>query len=404
MKLHRRILCLVFVVLSLTLPVTAFSQALFVEPGRFLISNSCTAYTSFRNETGAVELEVNKVYTAYGENKNPGASHVYLDVNGQRKWASLNCGGYDGPKPPFVGNGSDDSHGTDCLPFFDNEDNPVDVGFGGNVDITPPAPQIDSFGAAVNQMCGAPGKQTSREEFKQLLNSHPQVLADLMTFTGGKVYANRAATQDRDVYLEDLSEAWYAVQAFDHIFCGEPESASSLGGLHYFGRYEQLQDKGEACRLPNYSKNEVVPGTIYSMGATMAMAGGGWASGNIKGYGLTLSAEDILMGATRAFAENPTSSTSSTGCILDLQDTTDADVHYDIVFVRRAAGIRTFYPDATPDFNTNDACSAPIVLDEVDSGCEDEAEVPGVLRAGKYRFKVLSVEPDGFTLQVKECN
>ncbi|MGA7981444.1 MAG: hypothetical protein WCA32_14650, partial [Chromatiaceae bacterium] len=59
-----------------------------------------------------------------------------------------------------------------------------------------------------------------------------------------------------------------------------------------------------------------------------------------------LSAEDILKVATRALAENPTSSASSTGCLLRVSDD---DSDFPAIFVRRKSGIRSFYPDATPD-------------------------------------------------------
>jgi hypothetical protein len=143
------------------------------------------------------------------------------------------------------------------LKFFDDDSNTVRVGTGGTVDITASAPPIDAFGAAVNEVCGNPGKTTDRIEFVMLMKSHPAVLADLMAFTGGKVFAHKSATSDPDTYLQDVATAWYAIHAFDHIFCGETEGLDKIGGLHYYGRYKQLQDSGEACRLPNYSSNEV---------------------------------------------------------------------------------------------------------------------------------------------------
>ena len=94
------------------------------------------------------------------------------------------------------------------------------------------------------------------------------------------------------------------------------------------------------------------------MGAKIKV-NGGEASSRIKGYGLTLSAADILKVATKAFAENPTASTESKGCLLPLED---EGKQFTTVFVRRAGGIRTFYPDATPDPKKNRDCKAEIVL------------------------------------------
>jgi hypothetical protein len=97
------------------------------------------------------------------------------------------------------------------------------------------------------------------------------------------------------------------------------------------------------------------------MGVRMKV-GSGLAESPVKGYGLTLSAEDILKVATRALAENPTSSASSTGCLLLVSDD---DYDFPAIFVRRKNGIRTFYPDATPDPRRNDSCRHPIVLPAV---------------------------------------
>jgi len=170
----------------------------------------------------------------------------------------------------------------------------------------------------------------------------------------------RGATRD---YLEDLTDAWFAIAAFDHIFCGEPAAnGGKIGGLHFHGRYLDLQKEGSACRMSNYAQNEVVPGVIYTMGVMMKNASGTFVRDARKGYGLTTSAEDIFKIVTRAFAENPTTSSESTGCLLPV---TDDGQRFTAVFVRRAAGIRTFYPDATPNARgttQNPPCAAEITI------------------------------------------
>jgi hypothetical protein len=237
-------------------------------------------------------------------------------------------------------------------------------------------------------------------------------MSDLLKYTGGKVFSNRPAQQNTDAFLDDLVEAWYAISAFDHIFCGEPKSSNSIGGLHYHGRYQQLQASGAACRLDNFNHNEVIPGSIYTMGVRMKQANDDWAKFDTKGYALTLSAADLLKVITRAFAENPTSSDSSTGCTLDV---IDADTNYETVFVRRAKGIRTFFPDATPDLNRNPLCSSTIDLGTpvVTTGPVAESDQPincdraesntQTLIAGKFKISVISVDENGFNLRVNEC-
>ena len=92
------------------------------------------------------------------------------------------------------------------------------------------------------------------------------------------------------------------------------------------------------------------------MGVTLKTADGNLARHATKGYGLTLSASDMLKVVTRAFAENPSSGKDSTACLLPI---TDDGKSFTTVFVRRAAGIRTFYPDATPAHD-DPACQAAI--------------------------------------------
>ncbi len=344
-------ICLLLVALG------TVAETRFANPRPFVVDKSCEAYTSLKKKTDAESLIVGNSYQGVAENKAAGATHVLLHLDSGNKWVALACGHYTdnglaggeiaAAPPP-----------AQCLPFFDDVDNPVKVAVGGMVDITPPAPPLNAFDQAVNDLCGAPGKVVSPAEFQDMLRNHADVLQRIRSFTGNRVYANRPEPASDAAYLQDLTEAWFNLKAFDHIFCGQPEAGGAIGGLHFYGRYAQLQASGGACRMDNYRQNEVVPGVLYSMGATMKAANGGIARSSIKGYGLTLNAEDILKAATRAFAENPTDATESTACMLPVADD---GKQFTVVFVRRSNGIRTFYPDATPSA-TDPLCAAPISL------------------------------------------
>jgi len=364
-------------IVGLTLMAAAcgsFAQAFFTEPVEFTLSKSCKATKNINGNKGVMRVRAGQSFQALGENAPTNGRFVFINTDSGRRWLPLSCGAYAGAQPPFAdtqtgqgGGNTGGNNGTNnpgnptgnasneaCLPFFDNEANPIKLK-NGNADITPPAPTLDAFDEAVNQVCGPSGKVTSRAEFVTLMKAHPAVLADVMRFTSGKVFGDEPTTQDADTYLQALTRAWYDVHAFDHIFCGETEGEKKIGGLHFVGRYVQLQKTGEACRLPNFKSNEVVPGSIYSMGVKMKKANGQFISHEIKGYGLTYSAAEILKAGTRALAENPTSSSSSTAC---LQRVSDGPTHYTMVFVRRKQGVRTFYPDATPDKAATQPCKA----------------------------------------------
>lgn len=357
----QRLFILLFSFLWVFMPNTLSAQVFFPGEWGFVIDKPCNAYTSFKKQTYPVALVPGKTYIALGQNKYPGGSHAFLKMGNERKWVDLSCGHYENGQTDIITTPSPQPNAEqECLPFFDNLNNPTPkkLKVGGKADITPPPPHIEPFGHAVNAACGSAGKVVSREEFKALMRSHSDVLKRLKSFTKHRVFADRPKRESMESYLDDLTDAWFSIKAFDHIMCGEPKRGGKIGGLHFHGRYLQLQQSGEACRLKNYHRNEVVPGVIYSMGVRMRTASGSYAVSPIKGYGLTLSAEEIMQVVTRAFSENPTSSNSSQGCLLPLSDD---GYQFDTVFVRRNKGIRTFYPDATPNPGDS-ACKAAISL------------------------------------------
>ncbi len=125
-----------------------------------------------------------------------------------------------------------------------------------------------------------------------------------------------------------------------------------------WGRYFELQEKQLGGRLPkNTSREEVLPGAIYSVGVEMEVDGRVVKS-SIKGYGLTLSAADLLKAGTKALADNPTRSNRNEACVLRVQDD---GKDFKMVFVRKAKGIRTFFPDATPS-TSDPACKGTVAI------------------------------------------
>jgi Bacterial EndoU nuclease len=331
----------------------AGAQSFFETPRDFLIEQGCEATRSLKTQSDPIPLSVGTVYAARGVNRPNDPTHVFIRVGSDSKWVAVSCGRFTSaaatrstappppPQPPL-------QPSLSCLPFFDTKDERVEVAVGGLVDITPKPPTLDTFDKALNATCGASGKIVPEAEFKDMMRTNAAVLDRVRLFTRGMVFADRPAHTSAESYLNDLTEAWFKVKAFDHIFCGEPSSGrgGKIGGLHFRGRYLQLQDNGEACRINNYRQNEVVPGVIYTMGVTMKSADGLMVRDARKGYGLTLSGEDILKLGTRAFADNATPSTDSKACLLPVVDDGQS---FTTVFVRRAAGIRTLYPDATPN-------------------------------------------------------
>lgn len=229
------------------------------------------------------------------------------------------------------------------LPFFDNIDNPVPVGFprGQKLDITPPIPLLNSFDKAVLNICGPIGTKVTPNKFKQLLSDYPDVLQTLQTASGGELFPGRKKKAE---FIEDLTDIWFKNRGFEHIFCGEIKSANDIGGLHFYGRYLQLQNEGIGGRLPNnHRREEIVPGVIYTMGVVIKQ-GNLTVTDVIKGYSYLSNAQEMLLDATKIFKLQ---GNSEGACIFNVRDR-DTGTTFPKVFVRRQKAIVTFYPDATP--------------------------------------------------------
>ncbi len=229
------------------------------------------------------------------------------------------------------------------LPFFDNQDNPIPVGFppGQKLDITPPPPKLNSFDKAVLKVCGPIATRVNATQFKNLLSYYPDVIEKLQKITEGELQLGRKEKAD---FLLDLTDIWFKHQAFEHIFCGQIYNIHKIGGLHFYGRYLELQNKGIGGLLANNNEHqEVVQGVIYRMGI-MIKQGEQIVSDHIKGYSYLTNAEDILLDATKIFKLQ---GEREGDCIYNVRDWKTGK-SFPSVFVRKEKAIVTFYPDATP--------------------------------------------------------
>jgi hypothetical protein len=179
------------------------------------------------------------------------------------------------------------------------------------------------------------------------MEEHPDVLRQVKDAVGGELLAGRDTDAE---FLDDLTTVWSSREGFEHIFCGELEGPTKIGGLHFFGRYLQLQNEGIGGRLPgNFMKEEVYPGMIQTVGVIIKKDGQTWID-DIKGYAVISDAQEMLVDATKAFKAQ---GNAQGACLLPVQDD-DTGKSYKAVFVKGSAqgaardAIITFYPDATP--------------------------------------------------------
>lgn len=232
------------------------------------------------------------------------------------------------------------------LPFFDQDNNPVTVGFPRNqkVDITPTPPQLNAFDQKVLNTCGAFGSKVSTISIRRLLSESPQVVQQIKQTVGGELFSGR---RSENQFRDDLITIWSDRSAFEHIFCGQIRGSNQIGGLHFVGRYLQLQNQGIAGRLPNNSKaEEVIDREIYTLGVEVRQGDRVVTKDSKKGYSYVSNAQEILLDATRAFKSFRNTANANRACLYTVRDASAPP--FKAVFVKTSRAIVTFYPDATP--------------------------------------------------------
>jgi hypothetical protein len=227
-------------------------------------------------------------------------------------------------------------------PFFDRLDNPEFHHFppGEEVDSTPPPPHLAPFDRDILRVCGKIGCRVYAADFQVLLSDYPQVLQRIQASVDGEIFPGRQTTAE---FLEDLTSIWFNQHGFEHIFCGSIRKGK-IKGMHYVGRYLQLQEQGLAGKLPhNQSQEEIIAGATYTIGVLLRY-GNQVLVDRRTGYALVTDAAELLIAATQAFKTQNRSNTVCTFPVVDV----DSGQKYPAVFVKKDDAIVTFYPDATP--------------------------------------------------------
>ncbi|NJM75649.1 MAG: EndoU domain-containing protein [Acaryochloridaceae cyanobacterium RU_4_10] len=330
------------------------TSAQVLPKGKLTATQPCPASRKIEGDNpGNVKLVVGNTYDTVGFNSST-RTHILLKISGvtpNQRWVKSSCGNFQASSSSGPSSGN-----VSLLPFFDNTSNPISVDFpaGGQKDITPPPPQLEPFDRRVLAMCGAGfNASVSEQSFRTLLRDFPDVFSKLKTAAGGSLKPNRSSDA---AFTDDLVQIWFAQRGFKHILCGETDdkqvnNVPNLGGLHFYGRYLQLQNQSgtKAGRfISSATKQEVVDGSIYTFGTRVVRGNVKIAEAPIKGYSYVLSAQEILIHATKASKLfNPPASQSSASCLLTVAD--PAAAPFQAVFVKKEGAILTFYPDATPE-------------------------------------------------------
>jgi hypothetical protein len=231
-------------------------------------------------------------------------------------------------------------------PFFDRESQSeqLRVPSGRSVDATPPLPQLNKFDQAVLTICGEFGSRVAVADVRRMFEQNPAVVKQIQQAVDGAILPGRSG---KAAFLDDLVQIWTENHAFSHIFCGEIKDDGKIGGLHYAGRYAQLQQQGVAGRLAdNQAREEVAEGAVYTVGVEIKI-GNRIVRDQQKGYAYPSDTAEILIDGTWAFKQFQPGRTDGTqSCRYTVED--GAAPIFEMIFVKTDRAIITLYPDATP--------------------------------------------------------
>ncbi len=312
------------------------AAAYFELSGVFIADERCQAYDSIRRQTnpGGVLTVSGQSYNVRALNREDG-DYVHVDVPGanpRARWVSITCGDlFRGPDPADP----DDRAPTAFTPFFDTDDRANDP--------TPRPPSLTAFDQAMLQVCGNWGSRPAASAFRARLDDSA-LAADverIYRMLDGSILGDRREARQ---FKDELAAVWFGEDGFRHVFCGVP-SEQTIGGLHFAGRYLQMQEQGWGGLAAQCNAAEIVP-PVYTFGVRFRTPSGRVRTVCPKGYALNLDAGDILIEATRAFKLMLPRSSGKAMC---LHKVAAPNVQpYLAVLVMKSDAVRTFYPDAAP--------------------------------------------------------
>ena len=332
------------VLVAAVLWAAAGTATAFVEvSGVFVAEDRCQALDSIRRETnpGNILTIPGQSYPARALNREDG-DFIYVEVANavpRLRWVSVACGELfrqDEPRRPD----EPDETTAGFAPFFDTDDRPNDP--------TPRPPSLNAFDRAMLRVCGDWGSRPTRTTFRAVLDE-AALAADvdrIYQALEGSILGPRSELAG---FKEELTSVWFDEDGFRHIFCGEP-SGGTIGGLHFVGRYLEMQERGWGGLAARCNKTEIAP-PVYTFGVRYRIARGGLRTACPKGYALNLDAGEILIETTKAFKLMLPRASGKAMCLHSVAEANERP--YLAVFVIKNGAIRTFYPDASPTCDQN---------------------------------------------------
>lgn len=225
-------------------------------------------------------------------------------------------------------------------PFFD-EDRTV-FGFLG-VDITPQPPKLDALDEKVLNLCGEFGSRPAREDFIRLVEQAQREVRLLE-----RIYADlelQKAGIEPAAFRQKFIDIWTKREGFQHIFCGEL-SRKGLGGLHYVGRYYQLERQGKIGLAVDKLERcvpEVEEGLVYTVPVKYKKRDGQTETDCRTGYGYELNAYRMFLQGTRAYLSSQEYVADKSRYVCRYTVNSASGAKYWTALVIQEGAIRTFF-------------------------------------------------------------
>lgn len=229
----------------------------------------------------------------------------------------------------------------------------------------PEKPVLNKIDREFLKICGAWGQRVTRASLEDLLNNlevfnliHEALEGELITKASSK-----------ETFKQELLDIWMKNKGFEHVFCGQPDPGRNLGGMHYLGRYLQMQENGWGGLNECCNKNLIEP-PIYTIGIEYVTRIGNIKTKCPNGYLYDTEAINLLIEASKAFKKSLSFNPNKKRiCNYQIRLITAQikgsaqETGYNMRLIRSAEGIITFYS------TNHDEC-----LKAIEGGAAPEAQ------------------------------
>ena len=325
LKKYKTILSFIAITLS---SVTAMGSQ-----HQFTASKQCEMYNSLKHHTntGGLHTVAGQSYKIKQENDD----YIYVGLPQEYtvpRWIKKSCGVIEGDtkvgikQKKHVTSAKDKDH---FIPFFANAKDHITKD-------QPIIPTLTEFDHAVLKACGGWGDLVTRSNLNTLFAG--KALQSIYKELNHTIITKDA---DIDTFAKELISIWLDHRGFEHVMCGQPHS-HTLGGLHYVGRYLQMQQNKWGGLNATCNKEEI-KGPIYTIGVDFITSKGTIATKCPSGYDYNMNVYHTIVEGTKTFKEvyNKKGKDWKGACI-------SSNKQGDFVFVKGNDAIVTFYPDASP--------------------------------------------------------